>query len=68
MQQAGVPEGIAADVVGHEKKTITYGLYASGSEEKQKLDALSKVSASNEADCSPQRGDNPSEKVESGSP
>ncbi len=43
MQRAGVPEGIAADIVGHEKKTITYGLYASGSEQKQKLDAISKV-------------------------
>ena len=32
---------IAADVGGHEKTTITYGLYASGSE--QKLDAISKV-------------------------
>jgi hypothetical protein len=27
----------------HEKKTITYGLYASGSEQKQKLAAISKV-------------------------
>ena len=43
MQRAGVVEGIAADVVGHDKKTITYGLYASGSEQRQKLEAISKV-------------------------
>ena len=43
MQRAGVVEGIAADVVGHDKKTITYGLYASGSIEAQQLEALSKV-------------------------
>ena len=43
MQRAGVIEGIAADVVGHDKKTITYGLYASGSEQRQKLEAISTV-------------------------
>ena len=43
MQRAGVVEGIAADVVGYEKKTITYGLYASGSEQQQKLEAISTV-------------------------
>ena len=26
MDQAGIPEGISADVVGHDKKTMTYGL------------------------------------------
>jgi integrase len=44
MERAGVSEGIAADIVGHEKKTITFGLYSSGSEQAQKLDAISKVS------------------------
>lgn len=43
MQRAGVSEGIAADIVGHEKKTLTYGLYGSGSAEEQKLEAISKV-------------------------
>lgn len=43
MERAGVPEGVAADVVGHEKKTMTYGLYSSGSGVKEKLDAISKV-------------------------
>jgi integrase len=44
MDQAGVPEGVSADVVGHDKKTMTYGLYSSGSSMAQKLEAISKVS------------------------
>lgn len=43
MERAGVSEGIAADIVGHEKKTMTFGLYSSGSEQAQKLEAISKV-------------------------
>ena len=43
MERAGVVEGIAADVVGHDKKTITFGLYSSGSEQRQKLEAISTV-------------------------
>ncbi len=27
---AGVPENVGADIVGHEKTTITYGLYSGG--------------------------------------
>ena len=27
VENAGVPEGIAADILGHEKKTLSYGLY-----------------------------------------
>ena len=30
--------------VGHEKKTITYGLYSGGSSLKQKLEAINKIS------------------------
>ena len=44
MQRAGVEEVIATDVVGHDKKTLTYGLYSSGSSMAQKLEAISKVS------------------------
>ena len=44
LEQAGVSEGVAADVLGHEKKTLTYGLYSSGSSMAQKLEAISKVS------------------------
>lgn len=43
MDRAGVAEGVAADVVGHDKKTMTYGLYSSGSSMAQKLEAISKV-------------------------
>lgn len=43
LEQAGVPEGIAADVAGHDKKTMTYGLYSGGSSMAQKLEAISKV-------------------------
>jgi hypothetical protein len=43
MRRAGVPEGIATDIAGDDEKTITYGLYASGSAEKQTMEALSKV-------------------------
>jgi hypothetical protein len=38
-----VSEGLAADVVGHEKAAMTYGLYSDGSSLKQKLGALVKV-------------------------
>ena len=38
-----VKEGIAADIVGHEKKTMTYGLYSGGSGAKLKLDAIKKI-------------------------
>jgi hypothetical protein len=30
LEQAGVNEGIAADILGHEKQTMTYGLYSAG--------------------------------------
>lgn len=43
LEQAGVPEGVAMDILGHEKPTLTYGLYSSGSSMKAKLEAISKV-------------------------
>lgn len=36
-------EGIAADIVGHEKPTVTYGLYSMGSELAIKRAALALV-------------------------
>lgn len=42
-EQAGVTEGIAADILGHEKKTMTYGLYAGGSSTTQKHEAILKL-------------------------
>lgn len=31
LEQAGIAEGVAADLVGHEKLTMTYGVYSGGS-------------------------------------
>ena len=31
LENAVVPEGVSADIVGHEKPNITYGLYSGGS-------------------------------------
>jgi len=38
-----LPPLIAADILGHEKKTMSYGLYSSGSSHKQKAEAIAKV-------------------------
>jgi integrase len=43
MENAGVAEGVAADIVGHEKQTMTYGLYSMGSMLEIKREALSKT-------------------------
>ena len=43
LEQAGVPEGVAADIVGHEKQTITYGLYSGGTSMAQKMEAIAKT-------------------------
>ena len=43
MENAGVAEGVAADIVGHEKQTMTYGLYSTGSMLEIKREALSKA-------------------------
>lgn len=42
-EQAEVLEGVAADILGHEKQTMTYGLYSGGSSMKQKRDAVQKL-------------------------
>lgn len=43
LEQAGVSEGVAADILGHEKQTMTYGLYSAGSSLKQKQQAMRKL-------------------------
>jgi integrase len=43
LEQAHVGEGVAADIVGHEKKTMTYGLYSGGSSLEQKKDAIKRL-------------------------
>ena len=37
LENAGVPENIAADIVGHDKATMTYGLYSGGTSTQQKF-------------------------------
>lgn len=43
LEQAGVPESVSADIVGHEKQTMTYGHYSGGSSLDQKRKAIVKV-------------------------
>jgi integrase len=43
LEQAGVAEGITADIVGHEKQTMTYGLYSGGTSMEQKTDAIKRI-------------------------
>jgi integrase len=44
LENAGVPEGVSADIVGHEKNTMTYGLYSGGNSLEVKRKALEKIS------------------------
>lgn len=44
LEDAGVSENLAADIVGHEKPRITYGLYSGGASLKTKAEALALVS------------------------
>lgn len=43
LEQAGVPENVSADIVGHEKKTMTYGLYSGGTSFEQREQAVAKI-------------------------
>lgn len=43
LENAGVPENVVADLVGHEKKTITFGLYSGGVSLAVKREALAKL-------------------------
>lgn len=43
LENAGVPEGVTADILGHDKKTITYGLYSGGSDFQTKARAIAKL-------------------------
>lgn len=44
LENLGVAENVVADIVGHEKPRITYGLYSGGSSLKVKAEALAKLS------------------------
>ncbi len=43
LENAGVPENVVADIVGHEKTTMTYGLYSGGTTLAVKREALDKL-------------------------
>ncbi len=43
LENAGVPENVAADIIGHDKPTITYGMYSGGADLKTKRAALRKI-------------------------
>ncbi len=43
LESAGIPENIAADIVGHDKATMTYGLYSGGTSTQQKLEAVTAI-------------------------
>jgi integrase len=43
LENAGVAENVVADIVGHEKTTMTYGLYSGGVSVAVKRDALAKL-------------------------
>ena len=43
LENAGVSEGVTADIVGHEKRTMTYGLYSGGNSLIVKAEAIKNV-------------------------
>lgn len=43
LENAGVPEGVAADIIGHDKPTLTYGVYSGGASLTVKRQALEKL-------------------------
>jgi integrase len=45
LERARVPEGVAADLLGHEKRgaTMSFGLYSGGSSMEQKRAAIEKL-------------------------
>lgn len=46
MENAGVPENVTADIVGHEKPNLTYGLYSGGTTLAVKKNSIIKISYS----------------------
>jgi integrase len=42
-ENAKVPEGVAADIIGHDKPTMTYGLYSGGASMETKRKAIEKL-------------------------
>jgi len=44
LENQGVGENVAADIVGHEKPRITYGLYSGGTTLEVMREAIEKIS------------------------
>ena len=44
LENAGVPENVSADILGHKKPRITYGLYSGGTSLALKAEAIAKLS------------------------
>ena len=67
LENAGISENLAADIVGHEKPRITYGRYSGGANLDVKRDALEKISYPFEAtqQCSRSNQPVPSEDINS---
>ncbi len=42
-ENAGIPEGVAADIAGHKKQTISYGLYSGGNTIEVMREALERI-------------------------
>jgi len=43
LENAGVPENVSADILGHDKPTMTYGLYSGGASLALKREAIEKL-------------------------
>jgi len=43
LENAGVSENVAADILGHEKPRITYGLYNGGASLETKREAIERL-------------------------
>lgn len=43
-EQASVPEGVVADIVGHAKRTMSYGVYSGGTSLEQRFQAIDSIS------------------------
>ena len=42
-ENAAIPEGVAADIAGHKKQTISYGLYSGGNDIAGMREALERI-------------------------
>ena len=68
LENAGVGENLAADIVGHEKPRITYGLYSGGASLETMKDAIQKISydfgSNSEEDMNSKTTSKPTKKVQ----